>query len=101
MSDRVNRKLVHATRLRRAGVDALELILDGDFPLGELGDLGSGVAQFLGDFASCVIVNLDDLQLDLCLPPLEVFAAKSSSRSPSSRARPSDMRSQRKNRLLG
>ena len=56
---------MHDAVLRRADVDALQLILGRDLALGQLGDLGLDLAQLLGDLAAQLLVDLDDLQLDL------------------------------------
>lgn len=61
----VNSQLVHVASLRRANVDAFELVFRRDLAFGELGDLGADVARLLRDFAPCVLVDVDDLQLNL------------------------------------
>src|SRR5439155_21442797 len=58
----VHRRLQHDAVLRRADVDAAELILGGDLALDELADLVVGLAQILGYLADHVLVDLDDLQ---------------------------------------
>jgi hypothetical protein len=61
-ADGVHRRLQHDAVLRRADVDAAQLILGGDLALDELADLVVGLAQILGDLADHVLVDLDDLQ---------------------------------------
>ena len=61
----MHRRLQHDAVLRRADVDAAQLILGGDLALDELADLVVGLAQILGDLADHVLVDLDDLQLGL------------------------------------
>jgi len=51
--------------LRRADVDAAQLILGGDLALDEFAELVVGLAQILGDFADQILVDLDDLQFGL------------------------------------
>ena len=51
--------------LRRADVDALELVLGGDLALDELADLAVDLARLLGDLAAQIAVDLDDLQFGL------------------------------------
>ena len=51
--------------LRRADVDALELVLRGDLALDELADLAVDLAQFLGDLAAQFLIDLNDLEFDL------------------------------------
>jgi hypothetical protein len=58
-------RLQHDAVLRRADVDAAQLILGGDLALDELADLVDGLAQVLGDLADHVLVDLDDLQFGL------------------------------------
>ena len=64
-ADGVDVGLEHHAVLRRADVDALELILGGDLALDELADLAVDLAGLLGDLAAQVPVDLDDLQLGL------------------------------------
>ena len=82
-------ELVHDAVLRRADVDALELVLGRDLALDQLGDLGLDLAQLLGDLASCRSwIDLDDLQLglgDLALG-LRRSRRRADPRSPSRRA---------------
>ncbi len=56
-------RLQHHAVLRRADVDAAQLVLGGDLALDELADLVGGLTQILGDLAGHVLVDLDDLQL--------------------------------------
>ena len=49
--------------LRRAQVDALELVLGRGDPLLELGDLALRLAQVLEHLGAEILVDLDDLQL--------------------------------------
>ena len=51
--------------LRRAQVDALELVLGRRDPLLELGDLALRLAQILEHLGAEILVELDDLQLGL------------------------------------
>ena len=64
-ADRVDGRLVHHAVLRRADVDALELVLGRDLALDELADLAVDLAQVLGDLAAQILIDLQDLQLDL------------------------------------
>ena len=64
-ADRVHGELMHHAVLRRADVDALELVLGRDLALDELGDLVVDLAQILADLAAQVLVDLHDLQLGL------------------------------------
>jgi len=59
----MHRRLEHEAVLRRADVDALELVLGGDLALDEFADLAVDLAQLLGDLAGGVLVDLNDLQL--------------------------------------
>ena len=54
--------LEHHAVLRRADVDALELILGGDLAFDEFADLAVDFARLLGHFAAQIAVDLDDLQ---------------------------------------
>ena len=86
-TDRVDREFVYATRLWRADIDVLELILGGDLALAQLGDFGANIAELLGDFAARILVHLDDLQLDLRdLAASLGLCSDSCPRSPPSRA---------------
>ena len=58
-------ELVHDTRLRRAQVDALELVLGGGDAFLELGDLALRLAQIPQHLGAKVLVDLDDLQFGL------------------------------------
>ena len=49
--------------LRRAQIDALELVFGRGDPLLELGDLALGLAQVLEHLGAEILVDLDDLQL--------------------------------------
>ena len=51
-ADRVHGGLVHHAVLRRADVDALELVLGRDLALDQLADLGLDLAQLLADLAA-------------------------------------------------
>ncbi len=62
-ADSVHRGLKHHAVLRRADVDALELVLGGDLALDEFADLAVDLARLLGDLAAQIAVDLDDLQL--------------------------------------
>src|SRR5215208_6318904 len=64
-TDRMHSRLMHHPVLRRADVDALQLILGRDLALDELGDLALRLAQVLGDLAAQFLIDLQDLQLDL------------------------------------
>ena len=57
--------LEYGAVLRRADVDALELILGGDLALDELADLAVDLARLLGDLAAEIAIDLQDLQLGL------------------------------------
>jgi hypothetical protein len=61
----VDRELEHGAVLRRADIDALELILRRNLAFDELADLVLDFAQLLGDVAAEVLVDLDNLQLGL------------------------------------
>src|SRR6202035_3719851 len=69
-ADRICRRLKHGAVLRRADVDAAELIFRRYLALDELADLAVGLAQFLGDVAGELLIDLEDLQLDLGNPAL-------------------------------
>ena len=58
-------QLVDDAVLRRANVDALELVLGGDLAFLELGGLGAHLAQLLGHIRLDLLVDLEDLQLGL------------------------------------
>ena len=64
-ADGVDVRLEHHAVLRRADVDALELILGRDLALDEFADLAVDLAHLLGDLAAQILVDLDDLQLGL------------------------------------
>ena len=64
-ADGMHVRLEHHAVLRRADVDALELVFGGDLALDELADLAVDLAHFLGDLAAQVLVDLDDLQFGL------------------------------------
>ena len=73
--------------LRRADVDALELVLGRDPLLDELGQLAPDFGQLLADLSAQVLVDLNNLQL--CLGDLALSLGDdetSDPRSPSSRA---------------
>ena len=61
----VHRELMDVTGLRRAQVDALELVLGRRDPLLELGDLALRLAHILEHLGAEILVDLDDLQLGL------------------------------------
>src|ERR1700730_11416594 len=62
-ADGMDRGLQHHAGLRRADVDAAQLVFGGHLALDEFADLVVGLAQILGDFADHILVDLDDLQL--------------------------------------
>src|SRR6202012_4162931 len=64
-TDRMHGRLLDHAVLRRADIDAPQLILGGDLALDEFADLVVGLAQILGDLACHVLVDLDDLQFGL------------------------------------
>jgi len=64
-AERMHRRLLDDAVLRRADVDAAELVLGGDLAFDQFADLVLGLAQVLGDLAHHVLVDLDDLQLGL------------------------------------
>ena len=55
---------MHCTSLRRANVDALQLILGRDLPLREFGEFGPDIGDLLGVLAAHVLIDLNHLQLD-------------------------------------
>ena len=61
-ADGMHGKLVDEAVLRRADVDALELIFRRRHALLELGDLALGLAQVLEHLGAEILVELDDLQ---------------------------------------
>ena len=61
-ADGMHVRLEHHAVLRRADVDALELILGRDLALDEFADLAVDLARLLGDLAAQIPVDLDDLQ---------------------------------------
>src|SRR3954453_20860815 len=63
--NRMHGRLQHHAVLRRADVDAAQLVLGGDLALDHFADLVVGLAQILGDLADHVLVDLDDLELGL------------------------------------
>ena len=69
-ADRIRRRLEHGAVLRRADVDAAELIFRRHLALDGFADLAVGLAQFLGDVTGELLVDLKDLQLDLGDPAL-------------------------------
>ena len=64
-ADGVHRKLMDDAGLRRADIDALELVLGRRHALLELGDLALRLAQVLEHLGAEILVELDDLQLGL------------------------------------
>ena len=56
---------MHHAALRRADVDALELVFGGDFLLDEFGGLAANVGEVLADLGAHVLVDLQDLDLGL------------------------------------
>ena len=64
-ADRMHGRLMHDAVLRRADVDALQLILGRDLALDELGDLGLDLAQLRGDLAAQILLDLHDLEFGL------------------------------------
>src|SRR5262249_44983853 len=64
-ADRVNGELMNDAVLRRPDIDALQLVLGGDLPLGQLGNLGPDIGEILADLGSQILVNLNDLKLEL------------------------------------
>ena len=67
--DRMHGQFVNDAVVRRADVDALELVERADPPLRQLGDLLGGLPQLLGHLVPQLLVDLDDLQLGLGDPP--------------------------------
>src|SRR6266446_9834651 len=61
----MDRRLQHHAILRRADVDATQLVFGRDLALDEFTDLVVGLAQVLGDFADHILVDLNDLQFGL------------------------------------
>ena len=55
----------HDAVLRRADIDALELVFGGHLALDEFAVFGVDFAHVLGDLAAQILVDLDDLQLGL------------------------------------
>ena len=83
----MHRRLEHHAVLRRADVGALELVLRRHLALDEFADLAVDLAQFLGDVAAEILVDLENLQLGLGDLALGLGGdAISWPRSPSSRA---------------
>src|SRR5215475_7905146 len=60
----MNAELVDHAALRSAYVDPLELILGRDLALDKFSDLAVDLAQFLGNLAAEVLIDLEDLKLD-------------------------------------
>ncbi len=87
-SDRVDGELVHAPVLRRADVDAAELVLCRGLALQELGDLALHLAQLAGHFAAQVLSIWMICSPTSVLRPLGLRdGATNSPCSPSRRAR--------------
>lgn len=61
-------QLMDNPALRRADIDALQLIFGRDAPLVQLGLLAMRLTQILHHLGAHVLVNLDDLQLVGSLP---------------------------------
>ena len=57
-------KLMDASALRRADVDALQLIDSGGLAFSQLRQASSALRQVLADFAAKILIDLDDLKLD-------------------------------------
>ena len=83
-ADGVHRELMHDAVLRRADVDALELVFGRHLALDELADLALDLAQLARHLAAEVLIDLDDLQLDLA----DLAARLGHSRRSTARARP-------------
>ena len=64
-ADCVHLRFQHDAVLRRADVDALELIFRRDLALDEFTELGVDLAHVLGDLAAQVLIDLDDLEFGL------------------------------------
>jgi len=60
----MNQELVYAPGLRSADFDVLELILGCNLALAQLSDFPANIAQFLGRFATSILIHLYNLQLD-------------------------------------
>lgn len=58
-------ELMDRSSLRRTNVNALELVFGSDPTFHEFGALALDFAKLLRDFASQILVYLDDLKLDL------------------------------------
>ena len=59
-ADRVNRQLVHKAGLRRADVDAPELIVGGDPALAQFRNPGANFAEVLADLRLQVAIDLQN-----------------------------------------
>ena len=64
-ADGVHVELMHHAALRRADVDALELILGGDLFLDQFGGFAADVGEVLADLGAHVLVDLQNLDLGL------------------------------------
>ncbi len=64
-ADGVDRELMDRAGARRTQFDTLEVVVGGNAPFGQLGDLALDLAQFLLGLGPQVLIDTRDLQFDL------------------------------------